>query len=155
VTGNRAYPTTPSSSFRHHAGCLSHAKRRGRLSSSPPEWQRSLEMRRRPRHDGMPHVAYLACAPSGLRTSCLSGLRVWTQVPLVQTDWVQIPEASSGSPYRQQRTGVTTSVTSAIAPCMLSRSVWSVTQRAIWPDGQGVGFLIRRLRARLPQGAFI
>ena len=36
-------------------------------------------------------------SPSKQLTLCPSGLRGWTQVPLVQTAWVQIPQVSYGS----------------------------------------------------------
>ena len=35
-------------------------------------------------------------SPSKQLTLCPSGLRGWTQVPLVQTAWVQIPQVSYG-----------------------------------------------------------
>ena len=41
--------------------------------------------------------------------------------------------------------------------CYFSRRVWihNVSHMPPWPNGQGVGLLIRRLRVRVPQGVLI
>ena len=84
-------------------------------------------------------------SPSKQLTLCPSGLRGWTQVPLVQTVWVQIPQVSYGStpalppPPKKQSVAAAgmLSPTEALSPGRAVRGL-SLTVQADYFDTEGI-----------------